>query len=171
YLFGAALVVLLLAPFWLEYFTGTSDRPPVLAGEPDNPVRPTLSATNAPGPATPGSELAGSHSYESYADINLDTPRDVLQARFKLHLKNTRGMRPEIYEANDEPAFQRLTAYFYNNELKEFILVQPQRATTPLKLVRELRQQFGEPTDCADTSGQAPLGGTTSPAAIGAASE
>lgn len=151
YLFGVVLVLALLAPFWLANIGDRFKDSEVvisqdLEGLPE-PVTPTRSSLPSTGPARlPTLDVDLDH----YAGIRLGSSREDLQARFGLRLKNTRGMQPEIYEATDVPHADLVTFSFYDNELKEFTLVQPEQRTTPLTIVRELRDRLGEPTGWND---------------------
>ncbi len=85
-----------------------------------------------------------------YGSVELDTSWEALSQRYSLHLKNTRGMQPEIYESHDVPGVDQATFYLYNRFLKEFALVHPPQRMVPLRMVRMLQEQFGEPDDWSD---------------------
>ncbi len=84
---------------------------------------------------------------DQFEGIQLGVSRESLDRRFTFYLKNTRGMLPEIYEARDARGIDRLTVYFYQNELREFVAVMPVRVSTPDEWLRHLRIQYGEPDD------------------------
>jgi hypothetical protein len=154
YLFGLLLVIGLLAPFWLPSVSERLDRPAVIISDDLDslPAAPPLTnglnggrATLFPDPDEPlGSPLS------RYGSVHLDTPWEALSHRYALHLKNTRGMQPEIYEATGVPGVEQATFYFYERLLKEFVLVYPQQRMVPLRIVRMLQEQFGEPNDWSD---------------------
>jgi len=154
YVIGAVIVVAILAPFWLVLISDrVSERPPLISADADNLPPPLPPSTPSP---TPGKTeiITLPATFDQYQSVRLDAPRDALDRRFVLHLKNTRGMTPEIYESSPGPDVQRLTAAFYGNALKEFTLVFPRRSVTVNEVLQELRRELGEPRDWSETRGR-----------------
>ena len=153
YFMGVVVVMAILAPFWLAVVSERFGRKPIIISD-ETPnttpswshvdTRPRNDATTTETPISPLDQFEG---------IHLNATRESLEPRFALYLKNTRGMTPEIYEARDARGIERLTAYFYNGELKEFVAVQPPRLITPEELLRTLRIQYGDPADWTQGEG------------------
>jgi hypothetical protein len=115
---------------------------------------PAATDTTPPPPviAEPRAELT--NAIDEFLGIHLDANLEQLQRRFTLHLQNTRGMVPEIYEATRAGDADYVTLHFYNNLLKEFWVDTRQRRVMPDRIERELREQFGEPKARALKSGK-----------------
>jgi hypothetical protein len=84
---------------------------------------------------------------DQFEGVQLGVSRESLERRFALYLKNTRGMVPEIYEAREARGMDRLVVYFYQDQLREFVVVMPARVATAEEWLRMLRIQYGEPLD------------------------
>jgi len=150
-LIGVAIVLALLAPFWLSALTERSGSKPHLvpledSAEPSPPAGLDGAARLSPAATPPGAL----RPCNQFLDVRLDMSREELAQRYTLQLRNTRGMVPEIYEAAEQHAIKFLAAHFYQNQLKEFHLVLPERQTIPPTLVTELRAQFGDPLEWSD---------------------
>lgn len=154
YLAGILIVGAILAPFWLSELgtAGSGQRYIISEDAPD--MRPAWAKTNQfAAPPVVAPREATVTPLDQFEGIQLGVSRESLERRFTFYLKNTRGMSPEIYEARDARGMERLTAYFYQNELREFVAVMPPRVTTPDEWLRLLRIQYGEPQDWSQGDG------------------
>jgi DNA-directed RNA polymerase subunit RPC12/RpoP len=147
YLVGLLIVLGILAPFWLAEVGGQFGRKQIIISDETPDTTPAWSHTKPLAASSSTDEETPTTPLDQFEGIHLNAPRESLEHRFTLYLKNTRGMLPEIYEARDARGIDRLTAHFYNNELKEFIVVLPPKLITPDELLRSLRVQYGEPND------------------------
>lgn len=150
---GIVLVLLILAPFWLNWFMDSLDREPVLVTEDVESlqVKPSTS-TNAAEPvmrAPSSTEFA----LDQYGGLRLDSLRDEIQQKFGLRLQNSPGMLPEIYVATDLDKIDQISAHVYNNRLKEFFMVTTERRVLPSVIERELTEEFGVPRERLETKG------------------
>jgi len=154
YLSGVALAVVLLSPFWVVWIQERYTRNPIFLSEETadmvvppatNPITPILSAPELP-PTT----------LDQYHNVRLEAGREDVQHRFNLVLQNTRGMEPEIYEASKGIEFERFTAHFYNNTLKEVWLVRREQRTPPEVIQQDLVEQFSAPVEQSEVVGPLP---------------
>jgi len=154
YLVGASLVLLVLTPFWIYLVKERLDRrPPVLSDDAISIPVPTATETTPPPPAIEEPRADLTNVIDEFLGIRLDANLEQIQRRFPLHLQNTRGMVPEIYEATRAGDVDSVTMHFYNNLLKEFWVDTRERRVMPDTIERELREKFGEPKDRALKSG------------------
>ena len=153
YLAGLGLVLLLLAPFWLDLI-GKSDRGPDFLNddESDLAAASRIFTNRGMQPLLAARAMAGGSALNQFHGIRLDAGREELQRQFTLHLQNTRGMKPEIYQAVKTGDVELLTAYFYDNALKEFVLFLHDRVAIPNTVEHELRDELGAPIEQADAA-------------------
>jgi hypothetical protein len=98
-------------------------------------------------------------SIDEFHGIQLQADIESLQRHYNLHLQNTRGMTPEIYEASRVGDIDGVTMHFYSNSLKEFWVDLHERHTMPDEIEKELRAQFGDPKErTVRTGGQTESG-------------
>jgi hypothetical protein len=155
YLVGASLVLAVLAPFWIYLLKERLDRRrPVLSDDAISIPVPAATETSPPPPTIEVSRPDLTNGIDEFLGIRLDDTLEQLQRRFALRLQNTRGMIPEIYEAARAGEVDYVTMHFYNNLLKEFWVDTRERRSTPDRIERDLREQFGEPRDRALKSGK-----------------
>jgi len=160
YAAGLVLVAAILAPFWLGELGQASRGRRFVISEDAPDTRPAWALTNSlAAPAPSAAQEATVTPLDQFEGIQLGVSRESLERRFTFYRTNTRGMVPEIYEARDARGIERLTAYFYQNELREFVAVLPARVSTPDEWFRQLRVQYGEPADWSQ--------GETTPEAAG----
>lgn len=172
YLVGVVLILVVLSPFWVFLLKDRFVRSKIVISNDvqTNPLPPLEPYTNISPPvldAAPG--VLPDVALSQYRGVRLDATREDLQRRFNLRLVNTRGMVPEIYQANKIGDVEQMTAHFYNNMLKELSLVLRSRTAPPDVIEKELRDEFGEPKEVSEQTEQAapPIGGLVG--AIGAA--
>ncbi|MCS7048392.1 MAG: hypothetical protein NZ483_03730 [Verrucomicrobiae bacterium] len=148
YLAGLMLVLAITAPFWLGLFESPSGPPVVFTEESPQETTPWSRPNTEPSRRTaPLSPL------DQFEGLYLDAPREALERRFTLHRRNTRGMEPEIYEGRGGQSMDWVVMYFYQNRLKEFLVIQTPRVATVDEILRLLRIQYGEPADWSDGEG------------------
>ncbi len=151
YLAGLVLTLLILAPFWLYLFRDRYEKHTYRLSDD------TATLTVAPAPQTPpaapvfGEARPAKTTLDEFLGVRLESSRDDLQQRFTLVLQNTQGMVPEIYEVRKTRNLEHMTAYFYNNVLKEVSMVLRERRAPPDAVQKELVDQFGEPNEVVDT--------------------
>lgn len=153
YAAGLVLALAILAPFWLYVLQDSFQRRPILLSEDVEslPVPPALE-TNVATPVLDEYRQPSGIYLDQYRAIRLNASREEFQRGFSLRLLNTRGMAPEIYEATRAGEIEKVTMHFYNNALKEFWVVLAEKKATPEDLEKELRAEFGEPRQVADSS-------------------
>jgi hypothetical protein len=150
YLVGAALVLFVLAPFWIFLVKERLDKGrPVLSDDAISIPVPTVTETTLPPPVVEHPRAESSTAIDEFLGIRLNASLEQLQQHFLLRLQNTRGMVPEIYEATRVGEVDYVTMHFYNNLLKEFWIDTRERRVTPDRIERKLKEQFGEPTNRA----------------------
>jgi hypothetical protein len=148
---GVLVLAVMSAPFWFADLLGQGkSRPPLL---PLEETTPATEKTALPGPP-PGRPALGDRerptppgACQQYGEIRLEMTRELVQQRFHLQLRNTRGMQPEIYQAADQAGVKLLVAHFYQEVLKEFYLVPEPTRAVPRTIVAELRAQLGSPLE------------------------
>ena len=154
YLVGAILVLVVLAPFWVYLLKERLERQrPMLS---DDAVSIPVPASTETSPAPPALEQPGPESTTSineFQSIQLEADLEGLQRRYSLHLLNTRGMTPEIYEASRIGDIDHVTLHFYGNSLKEFWVEMRERHVAPDQIEKELEGQFGDPKERAVHTG------------------
>lgn len=149
YLAGLLMVLAITAPFWLGLFEGSSGPPVVFTDE-----QPAADATPWTRPSTePNRRLAPISPLDQFEGLYIDAPREALERRFTLHRRNTRGMEPEIYEGRGGQGIDWVVMYFYQNRLKEFLVIQSPRVATVDEILRLFRIQYGDPVDWSDGEG------------------
>ena len=154
YLVGAALVLVVLAPFWVYLLKERFDRrPPVLSDDASSIPVPPAAETNPSPPMLEEPRADSTSAIDEFHGIRLNTNLEGLQRRYNVRLQNTRGMVPEIYEVTRIGDVDNVTMHFYNNLLKEFWLDMRERRVAPEEIERELRERFGEPRDRTMRSG------------------
>lgn len=160
YIAGSLVALVLLSPFWVYLIQERYTRNPIfLSEDTTNIVRSASSTTNATTPVFDANAPAPI-MLDQFRGVRLETGREELQRRFNLRLQNTRGMEPEIYEANRSGDIERITAYFYSGVLKEAALVLREQRGAPDIAQKELVEQFG-PTS-AQTDGPNRSAGSSS---------
>lgn len=152
YLAGAGLALLLTSPFWIYVLKERwTRRPPIIEDDTATIVVPeSSSATTTSAPLLAEGDV-GTLSFDRFHGVRLESGRDDMQRRFNMRLQNTRGMVPEIYEADRLGDFEQLLAYFYGNALKEFSFTMRERRDTPDAAQQELMDQFGEPQQVVES--------------------
>jgi len=154
YLVGAALVLAVLAPFWVYLLKERFDRrPPVLSDDASSIPVPPAAETNPPPPVLEEPRTESTTGIDEFHGIRLNTNLEGLQRRYNVRLQNTRGMVPEIYGAMRVGDVDSLTVHFYNNLLKEFWADMRERRVAPEEVEKELRDRYGEPRDRIVRSG------------------
>ncbi len=151
YAAGITLALALLSPFWVYIFQERYARGHfLLSDDTTNLVAATGSDTNSSIPLFNENRLP-STSLDEFRGVRLETGRDDLLRRFNLRLQNTRGMEPEIYVGYRLGEAEHISAYFYNNLLKEAFLVfrEPRHGLATLQ--QELLDQFGPPASQNDS--------------------
>jgi hypothetical protein len=154
YLFGFLVAMILLSPFWVTWFQERYARNPIILSEDtaNNPI-PPMTNTNTPIISVPE---VPSTTLDQYHNVRLEAGREDVQHRFSLNLRNTRGMEPEIYEANKGIEFERFTAHFYNSTMKEVWLVRREQRTLPDVIQKDLLEQFSAPAEQTEATGPLP---------------
>jgi hypothetical protein len=148
YLVGAALVLMVLAPFWVYLLKERFDRqPPVLSDDASSIPVPPAAETNPSPPMLEEPRTESTSAINEFRGIRLNTNLEGLQRRFNVRLQNTRGMVPEIYGAMRVGDMDKVTMHFYNNLLKEFWVDTRERQIAPEEIEKKLRERFGEPRD------------------------
>lgn len=154
YLVGAALVLVVLAPFWLYLLKERFERrPPVLSDDAISIPVPSPTDTNSSLPILERPRAESASTIDEFHGIRLHANLEELRRRYNLRLQNTRGMTPEIYEASRFGDVDNVTVHFYSNSLKEFWVQTRERRVVPDEIEKELREQFGEPKERTVRSG------------------
>ena len=154
YLAGAGIALLLTSPFWIYILRERfSRRAPIISNDLREIALPSIT-NSVTAPPLLNEQNAGTLTFDQFRAVRLDAGREDLR-RFNLRLQNTRGMVPEIYEAERIGDIEQLTAYFYGNALKEFSIVIRERRDTPSEVQQELVAQFGEPQDVQESDNTA----------------
>jgi DNA-directed RNA polymerase subunit RPC12/RpoP len=161
YLAGVAVILVIMAPFWL-YLLKDGYRRRTIVPSDDTAAIVVPPSTSVP-PAAPvfDETRPPAITLDQFRGVRLDASREDLQERFNLRLQNTRGMEPEIYEARRAGDVDQITAYFYGNLLKEFSIVQREKRMGADSVEHDLIELFGPPeqrTEGAATVASAPLG-------------
>lgn len=154
YLVGAALVLVVLSPFWVYLVKERFERrPPVLSDDAILIPVPASTETSPPPPVLEEPRPESTSAIDEFHGIRLNASLEGLQRRYHLRLQNTRGMIPEIYGATRVGGVENVTMHFYSNLLKEFWVGLHERRVVPEQIEKELRVQFGEPKERALRSG------------------
>ena len=155
YLVGAALVLVVLAPFWVYLLKERFDRqPPVLSDDASSIPVPPAAETNPSPPILEEPRTESTSAIDEFHGIRLNTNLEGVQRRYNVRLQNTRGMVPEIYGVMRVGDVDNVTMHFYNNLLKEFWVDMRERRVAPDEIEKELRERFGEPRDRIVRSGR-----------------
>jgi hypothetical protein len=162
---GALLVALMFAPFWAGVVMDKLwPKPQWWSPQELLEQLPENSTTGAPmdavaremPPLPPSAPRPENLQLDNYYGVQLGVPREDLQRRLNLRLQNTRGMVPEIYAVENYGDIERLTAFFYDNFLREVTIVFKRRSVTPDQLEEELREQFGAPASRTELAAAKP---------------
>ena len=147
YLAGVVVILLIMAPFWLYLFKDSYGRRRIVPSDDAAAivVPPVTSSATVATPPVFDETHPPPVTLDQYHGVRLEASRDDLQRRFNLRLQNTRGMEPEIYQAYKVGDIEQMTAYFYGDLLKEFVIVHREKRAQPDAVEKDLVELFGQP--------------------------